>query len=35
MAGDATRGGLGQTAMAVGDGVEMAIRMDKYLEAID
>ena len=35
IAGDATRGGLGQTAMAVGNGVEAAIQMDKYLEAID
>jgi len=31
MAGDAVRGGLGQTAMAVGDGVEMAIALDNYL----
>ena len=29
VAGDAARGGLGQTAMAVGDGVEMAMRMDR------
>ena len=33
IAGDAARGGLGQTSMAVGDGVEMAIKMDKNLEA--
>ena len=30
-AGDAARGGLGQTAMAVGDGVEMAMILDNYL----
>lgn len=29
IAGDAARGGLGQTAMAVGDGVEMAMIMDR------
>jgi len=33
IAGDAARGGLGQTAMAVGDGVEMAMILDSYLEA--
>ena len=33
IAGDAARGGLGQTAMAVGDGVEMAIIMDRYLRS--
>ena len=33
IAGDATRGGLGQTAMAVGDGVEGAIIMDRYLRS--
>ncbi len=31
IAGDAARGGLGQTAMAVGDGVEMAMILDNYL----
>ena len=31
IAGDAARGGLGQTAMAVGDGVEMAMKMDEFL----
>ena len=33
IAGDAARGNLGQTTMAVGDGVEAAIHMDKILEA--
>ncbi len=33
IAGDATRGGLGQTAMAVGDGVEMAMIMDRFLRS--
>jgi thioredoxin reductase (NADPH) len=32
VAGDAARGRLGQTAMAVGDGVEMAMELDSYLE---
>ncbi|MCK5309920.1 MAG: FAD-dependent oxidoreductase [Thermoplasmata archaeon] len=31
IAGDAIRGGLGQTAIAVGDGVEMAMKMDRFL----
>jgi len=35
VAGDATRGGLGQVSMAVGDGVEMANIMSRYLEALD
>ncbi len=33
IAGDATRGSLGQVAIAVGDGVEMAMIMNGYLEA--
>jgi thioredoxin reductase (NADPH) len=33
VAGDAVRGGLGQTAMAVGDGIEMAMKLDRLLEA--
>ncbi|MDO9537458.1 MAG: NAD(P)/FAD-dependent oxidoreductase [Thermoplasmata archaeon] len=33
VAGDATRGGLGQVAMAVGDGVDMAMTMDRYLRS--
>ncbi len=32
VAGDATRGNLGQVAMAVGDGVQAAIAMSEYLE---
>ena len=35
IAGDATRGSLGQTAMAVGDGIEMAMIMARYLGAKD
>lgn len=35
IAGDATRGGLGQVASAVGDGIEMANIMSRYLEALD
>lgn len=33
IAGDAARGSLGQTAIAVGDGIEMAMIMSNYLEA--
>ncbi len=33
IAGDTARGGLGQTAMAVGDGVEMAMVLDNYLRS--
>lgn len=33
IAGDAARGSLGQAAMAVGDGVDMAMVMANYLEA--
>ena len=32
IAGDVVRGGLGQTAIAVGDGIEMAMYMNTYLE---
>jgi thioredoxin reductase (NADPH) len=35
IAGDATRGSLGQVATAVGDGVEMAMILSRYLEALD
>ncbi len=35
VAGDAARGGLGQTAIAVGDGIEMAMIMNNYLGARD
>lgn len=35
IAGDATRGSLGQVAMAVGDGIEMAMIMSRYLEELD
>jgi thioredoxin reductase len=35
IAGDATRGSLGQVATAVGDGVEMATILTRYLEALD
>jgi thioredoxin reductase len=33
VAGDAARKGLGQVAMAAGDGIEMAMLMDGYLGA--
>lgn len=35
VAGDAARGSLGQVGMAVGDGVEAATVMSRYLEALD
>ena len=35
IAGDAARGSLGQTAMAVGDGVDAAMQMDRHLRSIE